>query len=327
MGLFGQNDISEPWEKEINERQPPEKVLESIGVKPGMTIGEIGAGRGRYTVYLARETGRTGKVFANDIDDASLAYLRGRCRRSGISNVETITGELNDPLFPENSLDMAIMVLVYHMIANPDDLLRNLKHSLKPGARLVILDPHDEEIDREFGIDRSKPGSKTPTIKERIGATAKAAGYDLIKIETFLPRDYIFILTPATQIKKKSAGELIQRRLLQDGIESSLKEFNRIKNDSVNFDLSEKVFTNLGYEFIGSRSYPEAIAVLNMGIELFPESSKLYGEIGEVYLLTGEKEKARSYYKLYLEKGPDSLNAKTLIQNFDAIYDQMHPHE
>lgn len=325
--LFGQNEISEPWEKEINERQPPEKVLKSIGVKPGMTIGEIGAGRGRYTVCLARETGKTGKVFANDIDAAALAYLRGRCRRSGIGNVETITGEMNDPLFPENSLDMAIMVLVYHMLDNPDELLRNLKHSLKPGARLVILDPHDEEIDREFGIDRSSAGSNSPTIKERIGKTAKATGYDLVKIETFLPHDYIFILKPVAQIKKQSAGELIQRRLLQDGIDSSLKEFNRIKNDSVHFDLSEKVFAILGYEFIGSRSYPEAITVLNMGIELFPQSSKLYGEIGEVYLLTGEKEKARSYYKLYLEKGPDSLNTKTLIQNFDAIYEQMHPHE
>lgn len=294
-GLFGQNGISEPWEKGLNERQPPNIVLKVIGVKPGMIIGEIGAGRGRYTVFLANETGKNGKVLANDIDEASLAYLRGRCRRSVINNVETVVGEMDNPLFPDNSLDMAIMVLVYHMIESPDILLRNLKHSLKPGARLVILDPRDESIDREFGIDRSKTGSKVPTIKERVQKSARAAGYELIKVDTILPRDYIFILEPVITVQKRSAGELIQKTILQSGINASIGLFNKIKNDSAQFDLSEKVFTNLGYEFIGGKSYPEALAVLNMGVELFPKSSKLYGEIGEVYLLTGEKEKARVF--------------------------------
>ena len=142
-----------PWESELNVRQPPERVLNAIGIKPGMTIGEIGVGRGRYTVFIADKTGNTGKVFANDIDEASLAYLRGRCRRLGINNVETVVGKMDDPLFPENSIDLAIMVLVYHMLENPDNLLKNLKKSLKPDATLAILDPHDELIDREFGND------------------------------------------------------------------------------------------------------------------------------------------------------------------------------
>lgn len=322
-GLFGQTGLSEPWEKGLNERQPPNIVLKVIGVKPGMIIGEIGAGRGRYTVILANETGKNGKVLANDIDEASLAYLRGRCRRLGIYNVETVVGAMDNPLFPNNSLDMAIMVLVYHMIESPDNLLRNLKHNLKPGAKLVILDPRDESIDREFGIDRSKTGPKVPTIKERIQNSARAAGYELIKVDTILPRDYIFILEPVTPVQKKSAGALIQKTILESGINAAIGLFNKIKNDSVQFDLSEKEFTNLGYEFIGSKSYPEALAVLHMGAELFPKSSKLYGEIGEVYLLTGEKEKARTFYRHFLENGPDSLNATTIMQNFDAMYQQM----
>ena len=56
------------WEKRANERQSPEKVMDSIGLKPGMVIGEIGAGRGRYTVFLAKRVGETGKVYANDIN-------------------------------------------------------------------------------------------------------------------------------------------------------------------------------------------------------------------------------------------------------------------
>ncbi len=323
MGIFAQNSISEPWEKWLNERQPSDIVFKTIGLKTGMTIGEIGAGRGRYTVLLANETGPTGKVIANDIDEPSLAYLRGRCRRLNLNNVETIVGEMDNPLFPHNSLDMAIMVLVYHMIENPDNLLKNLKGSLKPGAKLVILDPRDEEIDREFGIDRSKSGLKIPTIKERVQKSAKAAGYELIQVDTILPHDYIFVLEPQSNVNKKSAIELIQKTLLQDGIETSKKLFNTIKNDTAQYDLSEKVFTILGNEFLGAKNYPEALAVLNMGAELFPKSSKLYGTIGEVYLLVGDKEKARTYYRLFLENGPDSLNASTIMQNFDAMYEQM----
>lgn len=321
LELFGQNEISELWEKELNKRQSPEIVFNAIGVKAGMTIGEIGAGRGRYTVFLATAVGQTGKVYANDIDEASLAYLRGRCRRLNLTNVETIVGETDNPLFANNSLDMAIMVLVYHMIKTPDNLLANIKKSLKPGSKLVILDPRDEEIDREFGIDRSGSESKIPTITERIQKSANAAGYTLVKIDTTLPHDYIFILE--SQPTNKSAAELIQNSLIEKGIDSSLKLFNMIKSDPGKYDLSEKVFTVLGNEFIGAKTYDEAIAVLNMGLQLFPKSSKLYGELGEIYLLTGDKEQARRSYKLYLENGPDSLNAKALMQNFDMMYDQL----
>lgn len=320
--VSGQKNLSEPWEREFNERQPPDKVFDAIGVKPGMTIGELGVGRGRYTVFIADRVGKTGKVYANDIDETSLAYLRGRCRRSGLDNVETIAGKMDDPLFPENSLDMAIMVLVYHMIEKPDNLLINLKKSLKPGATLVILDPHDEEIDREFGIDRSNPGVKIPTIKERIEKSAKAAGYELLRTETFLTHDYIFVLKPVTA-EKISAYELIKMSLLENGIEDAMRKFSKIKSDTVRYDISEKTFINLGAEFLGSKSYKEGIAVINMGLELFPKSTSLYGEIGEIYLLSGEKEKARSYYRLFIENGPDSSSVESIMQNFDAMYDGM----
>jgi SAM-dependent methyltransferase len=318
IGLFAQDNISEPFEKELNKRQPPEIVFDAIGLKSGMTIGEIGAGRGRYTVLLASKVGQAGKILANDIDESSLAYLRGRCRRLNLTNVETIVGEMDNPLFTGNTLDMAIMVLVYHMIENPDNLLINLKKSLKTGSKLVIVDPRDEEIDREFGIDRSEPNSKIPTIIERIRKSANVAGYKLVKIDTTLPHDYIFILEPQT-----TSAELIRNSLIKNGIDASKTLFNKLKSDSGKYDLSEKVFTILGNEFIGAKSYPEAVAVLNMGLELFPKSSKLYGELGEVYLITGDRDKARENYKLYLENGPDSLNAETIMQNFDVMYDQM----
>jgi SAM-dependent methyltransferase len=173
-------------ERSTNERQPPEKVMDAVGVRPGMFIGEVGAGRGRYTVHLARRVGESGKIFANDINSRSLDYLRERCRRDGLGNVETILGEIDDPLFPDNSLDMVIMVLAYHHLADPTALFRNLVPSLKPGATVVVLDP-----DPVKDHDR---GGRESTSEDEIREETEPAGFELVRTETFLERDNLFIL-------------------------------------------------------------------------------------------------------------------------------------
>ena len=187
------------WEESINEKlQPPEKVMDAIGLKPGMVVGEIGAGHGRYTVHLARRVGKKGKVLANDIDENALSELRKRCERDNIRNVETILGEEEDPLFPKKSLDMAFMVWVFHGLDKPGPLFANLKPGLKSGATLVIIDPIDEEIDmeREFAGEKLEPDRLT--IKERVEKAAEEGGFELVRMETFLPKDVIYILKPGT---------------------------------------------------------------------------------------------------------------------------------
>ena len=74
---------ADSWEARCNIYQPPEKVMDAIGVKSGMVIGEVGAGRGRYVVPMARRVGDKGRVYANDIDEEALEYVRFRCRRDG----------------------------------------------------------------------------------------------------------------------------------------------------------------------------------------------------------------------------------------------------
>ena len=322
--LSAQYDLTEGFESMYLERQPPDKIMALLGIKPGMTIGEIGAGRGRMTVYFAREVGPSGKIFANDLDDLSLSYLRGRCRRLGFQNVEIVKGVMDDPLLPEKSLDMAVMVLVYHMIEKPDMLLENIKRSLKPGATLVIIDPVDAEIDREFGIDRTKPDVKTLTIRERIASSAKNAGYQLVKVDTSLPGDIIFTLKPKVVNKSTPAGEILVSSILHNGIKASRREFERMKKDTLKYDLSEIEFRKAGYEFIGSRTYPEAVAILEMGIELHPESAMLYAEIGEAYLMQGDKEKSLESWKRAAALDPENPNGKYLIENFDAVFNQIH---
>jgi ubiquinone/menaquinone biosynthesis C-methylase UbiE len=175
-----------PGERWTNERQPPDKVMDAIGLKPGMVVGEVGAGRGRYTVHLAARVGAAGRIYANDIDEADLAVLADRCRRDHLANVKTIVGRVDDPLFPEKSLDLAFMVLTYHHLAEPVELLKSLKSSLKPGATVVVIDPDPAK-------EPGRPASEY-TPRDKIEREAAAAGFEIARVETFLSRDSLFIL-------------------------------------------------------------------------------------------------------------------------------------
>jgi tetratricopeptide (TPR) repeat protein len=114
---------------------------------------------------------------------------------------------------------------------------------------------------------------------------------------------------------------LIQKR----GIKAAWTDYAKMKGDTLNYDLSEITFQIAAYEFIGSKSFEEAVAILQMGIELYPKSSLLYAEMGEAYLFQGDKNKSRECWQKALSLDPENPNGKFLLENFDAIFDQMHP--
>ena len=175
----------EASEQGTNAVQPPDKVMDTAGVRPGMVIGEVGAGRGRFTVHLAHRVGETGRIYANDINQASLDHLRDRCRKDGIRNVEIIVGKEEDPLFPKATLDMIFLVLTYHHLRQPVALLKNIIPSLKPGATVVIVDPDPA---------RSRWQENETTSPEKMRREATEAGFEIARTETFLARENIFIL-------------------------------------------------------------------------------------------------------------------------------------
>jgi ubiquinone/menaquinone biosynthesis C-methylase UbiE len=178
----------EAWEKGLNERQPPIKIMDAIGLKPGMIIGEVGAGTGRMTMWLADRVGESGKVYANDIDRSALDHLKRRCRRDGFKNVEIVVGNMENPGFRAGSLDIAFMINVYHHLADPVPLLRNLLPSLKPAGMLAIVECDPEKVDwgDEHGCSR----------KEDMIADLKEAGFEIFRIETFLEEDSLYIAKP-----------------------------------------------------------------------------------------------------------------------------------
>ena len=167
-------------EARLNRLQPPEQVMVAIGIKLGMVVAEIGAGRVRDVVQLAVRVGETGKVYAEDIDAEALNYLEKRCERWGLENVETITGDVTDSKLPENSLDVIFIISAYHHFQDPIKLLKNARLSLKPNGILAI---------GEWLRATSPEQVKTQMI---------AVGYELVRIETLLEKNdlYIYIFKP-----------------------------------------------------------------------------------------------------------------------------------
>jgi ubiquinone/menaquinone biosynthesis C-methylase UbiE len=185
--LLGQegDSLTLPREVTLNERQPPDLVLKTIGIEPGMIVGEVGAGRGRYTVHIASRIGPSGIVYANDIVKEYLQYIERRCADHGLINVTTVLGGLTDPKLPHAALDMVIMVNVVHCLAEPVALLRNLKKTLKPDGVIAIVEGNLDKLPSAAGDWFSR--SKLLKIYED-------AGYKLVREETFLPSDNIYIL-------------------------------------------------------------------------------------------------------------------------------------
>jgi ubiquinone/menaquinone biosynthesis C-methylase UbiE len=203
--------LTEPQEKRFNVIQPPGEVMDIIGIRPGLVIGEVGAGRGRVTVHLADRVGTTGKIYANDINASALDYLKARCERLGLGNVETILGLVDDARFPANSLDLVFMAWVFHHVEKPVPLLKSLLPGLKPWGSVVMVEPtpvsHGE-------------GSARMLTRELVGREAREAGFELAAlIEGRLKEDNIFVLRPLAPESAESKDARKVRALWLDFLE------------------------------------------------------------------------------------------------------------
>jgi len=134
--------ISPIWhdEKERDKAGEPQQLIRLLGIKAGMAVADIGAGSGYYVVRLSPIVGASGRVMAEDVMPDYLENLRRRVSNLGLANVDIVRGEAHDPKLPAQSLDFAILVHMYHEIAQPYALLYNLVPALKPDARVGIVD-------------------------------------------------------------------------------------------------------------------------------------------------------------------------------------------
>jgi SAM-dependent methyltransferase len=135
--------VTDTWRNEQSREQAGEaqRVMNLLGVTAGMTVADIGAGSGYYTVRLARRVAPKGHVFAEDVVPDYLERLARRVRSEGLAGEVTLVhGDPHDPRLPPGSLDLALLVHMYHEVQQPYGLLWNLRPALRSGARVGVID-------------------------------------------------------------------------------------------------------------------------------------------------------------------------------------------
>jgi len=162
------------------------KMVELLELKPGTVVADIGAGSGYFTRRLARKVGAKGRVLAVDIQPEMLTLLTNRLAVEGITNVVAIRGSIQDPRLPEASVDLALMVDVYHEFSFPYEMMQAIVRGLKPGGRVVFVEYRAE--DPEVPI---KPLHKMTEAQVRKEMSVHAL--EFVKNPADLPRQHVLI--------------------------------------------------------------------------------------------------------------------------------------
>ena len=173
-------------ERDLEEN--PDRAIDVLKLEKGSTVADVGAGSGYMTVKLAKKVGPQGKVYANDIQQGMLDLLSKRVTKSKLTNVSTVLGTQDDPKLPADTLDLVIMVDVYHELSQPQVMLRHIRDSLKPGGRLVLLEYRKEDPDIPI-----RPEHKMSVADAKL--EVEAEGFKLTKTNEDLPRQHILIFT------------------------------------------------------------------------------------------------------------------------------------
>ena len=171
-------------EREFEEA--PDKALDALGALTGLTVADVGAGSGYFTVRLGARVGPNGRVYANDLQPEMLKMLAARLARENVRNVTLVQGAPDDVKLPPATIDLVLMVDVYHECSEPQKMLRAIRTALKPGGRLVLLEyrKEDPEVPIRFEHKMSIAEAKLEV---------EAEGFTLATVDDRLPRQHILI--------------------------------------------------------------------------------------------------------------------------------------
>jgi SAM-dependent methyltransferase len=162
-----------------------DRVMDLLSIAPGKSVADVGAGSGWFTVRAAARVGSEGAVYAEDINPEAIDYITQRATREKLPNIHPILGAVDDTKLPPASVDAVLILKTYHEFAHPIPLMQKLKSSLKPGAKIGIIDRNGNGTDH--GI--------MPDVVEREMAEAgfqRIGKYDFTKSDG---QDYFLIFT------------------------------------------------------------------------------------------------------------------------------------
>ena len=155
-----------PWlarqEREIEERCS--LLLANLELRQGMTVCDLGCGNGFHSLPVARMIGKKGHVFAVDIQPEMLNLLRENAESEEIDNITPILGSVHDPRLPDDSIDLILLVDVYHEFSHPEHMLARMRTALKPDGRIALVEFRTE--DDSVPIKPEHKMSKEQILKE-----------------------------------------------------------------------------------------------------------------------------------------------------------------
>jgi ubiquinone/menaquinone biosynthesis C-methylase UbiE len=169
-----------------------ERIFAAIGVKAGSTVCEMGAGDGELTIAAAKLAGAGGRVYTSELGAERVRTLRERAAASGLSQITVVEGDAARTNFPDGACDALFMRNVYHHFADPATINRSIAASLKPGARVAVVDfmPPDKEAERPE--DRAKDGMHGVTA-ETISRELTGAGLEVVSTEAGAQRWFLVV--------------------------------------------------------------------------------------------------------------------------------------
>jgi ubiquinone/menaquinone biosynthesis C-methylase UbiE len=146
-----------------NQRQEITRLAELMQWKAGTIVADVGAGDGTYSFQAAEKVGPSGRVYATEIDQEKLKALRAEVAKRKLSNVIIVEGAVDNTKLPSSCCDAIFLRHVYHHLTQPQEFDRNLMRSLKPGARLAIIDfPPDPNLEPVEGVPKNRGGHGIP---------------------------------------------------------------------------------------------------------------------------------------------------------------------
>ena len=182
---------------ERTEREDEERLtllVRSLKLKPGMIVADIGAGSGVISMLMAEQLLPDGKVMAVDIQQEMLDRLADNCKKRGVTNIVPVKGETKSPNLKPGSVDLIILVDVYHEFEFPYEMTLEMSKSLKPGGRIAWVEYRKE--DRTVPI---KLVHKMSEAQVKLEASQEGLGLKFVETIGVLPRQHIVIFEKSNE--------------------------------------------------------------------------------------------------------------------------------
>ena len=195
-GVMGHEGAAWLERPEREAEEAPTRAIAALKIRPGQVVADIGAGSGYYSMLLSTAVGPRGRVYATDIQPEMLALIQNKIDKTRVANVELVLGTPSESRLPDGAIDLALMVDVYHELAQPRVFLQSLKRAIKPDGRLVLIEFRKESASVPIREEHKM------TIREA-RMELEAEGYRFERVIDVLPWQHILVFGPGGDGREK----------------------------------------------------------------------------------------------------------------------------